>query len=57
MKPNSVKIHCTYVPFGTKLHEMYESGLDPTNVFYKDDVDIMLNRNNSDSEFRAKEKP
>lgn len=26
MKPHSVKIHCTYVPFGTKLHEMYESG-------------------------------
>lgn len=24
MKPHSVKIHCTYVPFGTKLHEMYE---------------------------------
>lgn len=26
MKPHSVKIHCTYVPFGTKLHEMYERG-------------------------------
>ena len=26
MKPHSVKIHCTYVPFGTKLYEMYESG-------------------------------
>lgn len=26
IKPHSVKIHCTYVPFGTKLHEMYERG-------------------------------
>lgn len=26
MKPHSVKIHCTYVSFGTKLHEMYERG-------------------------------
>lgn len=26
MKPHSVKIHCTYVPFGTKLHEIYERG-------------------------------
>ena len=26
MKPHSVKIHCTYVPFGTKLHKMYERG-------------------------------
>ena len=31
-------------PIVKKLHEMYESGLDPTNVFYKDDVDIMLNK-------------